>query len=236
MRRSLLGVLAALLVIGSTSAQAGNPRLVQSPDGTLYVIAGEARHRIVPAPTTNEELLKIAEAEPWDDGTIALVPAPPAAPAAPVAPAAAPIPVAAPPPPAPAAPAVKRVGETTILTTPSGLRLAITAHDVTDPAQSSNRFNAPDGRYVVVDWSIKNEGVVDFDPGYGDFKIQTADGFVVQRGNHAGHRAPQLDTAKLAPGQQVRGFLAYDVPAGQVLKALIYQPSGGRQFVIAELP
>ena len=92
MRRSLLGVLAALLVIGSVSAQAGNPRLVQSPDGTLYVIAGDARHRIVPAPITDEELLAIAETEPWEDGTIALAPAPPAVPAAPAAPAAPPAP------------------------------------------------------------------------------------------------------------------------------------------------
>jgi hypothetical protein len=83
--------------------------------------------------------------------------------------------------------------------------------------------------------SIKNEGTIDFDPGYGDFKIQTVDGFLVQRGNHAEHRTPQLDTAKLAPGQQARGFLVYDVPAGQALKSLLYQPAGGRQFVIAEL-
>jgi len=128
------------------------------------------------------------------------------------------------------------VGETTVLTTPAGLRLAVTVHSIADPAQSTNRFNTPDGRWVLVDWSIKNEGTIDFDPGYTDFKLQTADGFLITRGNFTGHRTPQLDTAKLAPGQQARGFLVCDVPAGQAVQSLIYQPTGGRQFIIAEFP
>ncbi len=90
MRRSLLGVLLAVFVVGSVSAQAAAPRLVQSSDGTLYVIAGAVRHRIVPAPITDEELLAIAEAGAWEDGTLALG-APPA-PSQPAAQAAAPPP------------------------------------------------------------------------------------------------------------------------------------------------
>jgi hypothetical protein len=82
MRRSVLGVLLAVFVVGSVSAQAAAPRLVQSSDGTLYVIAGDVRHRIVPAPISDEELLAIGESVGWVDGTIAL--GTPAAPSQPV--------------------------------------------------------------------------------------------------------------------------------------------------------
>jgi len=129
----------------------------------------------------------------------------------------------------------KRIGDTTVLTTPAGLRLALTVNAVNDPVQSSNQFNKPNGRWVLVDWTIKNEGTIDFDPTFIDFKLQTADGFLITRGNSAGHRTPQLDTAKIAPGQLARGYLVYDVPAGQALKAAIFQPAGARQFVIADL-
>lgn len=221
MRKFTFAALATLLIVGSVSAQEAPWRLVQGSDGILFVIRGDVKHRIVPAAMTDADMA-IPEAAAWEDGTMTVASAPPAAPAAV--------------PPAPAPATGKRIGETTVLTMPSGLRLAITAHGITDPVQSSNRANNPSGRWVLIDWSIKNEGTIDFDPGYSDFKLQTMDGFLVQRGNAAGHQRPQLDTARLAPGQQARGYLVYDVPAGQVIKSLIYQPIGGRQFVIAELP
>ena len=113
--------------------------------------------------------------------------------------------------------------------------LALTVNSVADPVESTNSFNQPQRRFVLVDWTATNEGTVNFDPFRGNFKLQTADGFLVDPGNHAGHREPDLATGVLGPGQLVRGFLVYDVPAGQRIRAAIFQPTGGRQFVVAEL-
>lgn len=118
----------------------------------------------------------------------------------------------------------------------SGVSLLITAHTVQDNAQSTNPFNAAKGRWVLVEWRVTNDGVRDrqlFSP---HLKLLTADNFVITPGNHAGHPEPWLGISTLGPGQTVRGFIAYDVPAGQALASLIFQPSGARQLVVADIP
>lgn len=89
-RRWVLGIAMALLAISSVSAQGVAPRLVQSSDGTLYVVAGDVRYRVVPAPISDADLAAIGEAGVWEDGTLVLsAPSPaPAQPAAIAAPAA----------------------------------------------------------------------------------------------------------------------------------------------------
>lgn len=129
---------------------------------------------------------------------------------------------------------VKRIGDTTSLTAPSGLRLLVTVNDV-DDNMKPGRYDTPaEGRYVTVDWTIKNDGTTDMSVNRLDFKLQTADDFVIQRATTT-TREPDLTTARLGPGQTVRGWLTYDVPKGARLKAAVYQPSGARQFVIADL-
>jgi hypothetical protein len=137
-------------------------------------------------------------------------------------------------------PAPKRVGEPVLFTgTISGrpVRFSITLNAIRDPATSSNQFNRPSGRWVVLDWTIRNEGTENASFVGLDLKILTTEDFVIGRGNHAGHPEPQLDAfPTLGPGQAIRGFAAYDVPAAAGLKAAIYHPSGSPQFIVAELP
>lgn len=226
MRRLIVAVFAGLLIVGSVSAQEAPWRLVQSEDGTLYVIAGGNRHRIVPAPISGAELGAIAESQAWEDGNMIVESAAPAVP---------PVPAPAVPPAQPAS-GTKRIGETTILTGESGVRIAVTVFSLKDNATSTNQFNKPDGRWVVTEWEIKNEGSTDFRVFRTSFKLQTTDGNLITPGNHAGHPEPDLDTNVLGPGQRSRGYLVYDVPQGKTLASLIYQPIGSRQFVIATLP
>ncbi len=87
----------------------------------------------------------------------------------------------------------------------------------------------------MADWTIKNEGTTEIRVNRLHFKLQTTDGYVIEREGST-IREPDLDTSRIGPGQVVRGWLAYDVPTGQMVKTLIYQPSGARQFVVAELP
>lgn len=145
-------------------------------------------------------------------------------------------PAAATPSPQPTAAAADgRLGQTTTLTAPSGLNVAITVNAVQDPATGTNQFNKPKGRFVVVDWTIKNNGQQDQQINATWFKVQTADSYLVDRANNAGLPEPDLTTSTIGPGQTVRGFLAYDVPAGQQIKAAVFQAPGSRQFVIAAL-
>ena len=67
MRRWILGIAMALLTISSVSAQGVVLRLVQSSDGTLHVVAGDVRYRVVPAPISDAELLAIGEAGAWEE-------------------------------------------------------------------------------------------------------------------------------------------------------------------------
>jgi hypothetical protein len=141
----------------------------------------------------------------------------------------------APPNPAPSAERPKRIGDTTVLTTPDGLRLAITVNGVTDNAQGRATFMRPQGRWFAVDWTIKNEGTTDFHVNRLYFKVQTPDGFLIERAAYMA-REPDLVTNSLGSGQLMRGWLTYDVPSGQSVKTAIFQAGTSRQFVIAELP
>jgi len=97
------------------------------------------------------------------------------------------------------------------------------------------RFDRPaDGRYMVVDWLVKNEGTVAVDLNRLDFKLQTGEGYVLQRAS-AVVREPDLATAKIGAGQFMRGWLTYEVPNGARATFAIYQPSGTRQVIIADL-
>ena len=114
-------------------------------------------------------------------------------------------------------------------------KISVTVNKIIDPATSSNRFNQPKGRWVVVDWSIVNQGTQSLDINPLDFRLQTTDGFVIAEGNGAGLPEPQLDLATLDPGQSVRGYIAYDVPAGAQIARLFYQPFGSSQLIVVDL-
>jgi hypothetical protein len=90
MRRGLIAVIAALLAIGTVAAQEAPWRLVQSSDGTLYVIAAGTRHRIVPAAVPDDVIAAIPEGEAWETGAMTAV-APQVQPAQTQASAAAPV-------------------------------------------------------------------------------------------------------------------------------------------------
>jgi hypothetical protein len=141
----------------------------------------------------------------------------------------------APPAPAPSAERPRRIGEATVLTAPSGVRLLVTVNAVEDNARPGRYDRSAEGRYMVVDWTIKNDGGVDVSVNRLHFKLQTGDGFIVERALTT-IREPDLQTATIGPGQTVRGWLTYDVPKGATVAAAIYQPFGARQFVIAQLP
>lgn len=136
--------------------------------------------------------------------------------------------------PAPAAAPARRIGDTTVLTTPAGLRIAVTVNGRENNVPPPTRFALPSGRYVALDWTVKNEGSIDLNLNRLDFKIQTADGFLIDRSVHTA-REPDLASGTLGTGQVIRGWLTYDVPIGQQVKAAVYQPVGARQFVIADL-
>jgi hypothetical protein len=155
---------------------------------------------------------------------VAAPPSPSRAPAAP-----------APPAPAPAAERPRRIGDTTVLTAPDGLRLALTVNGTADNVQGRPTFMRPQGRWYAIDWTIKNEGTTDFHVNRLYFKIQTPDGFLIERAAYQA-REPDLVTNSLGPGQMMRGWLTYDVPAGQSVKAAIFQAGASRQFVVADLP
>jgi hypothetical protein len=211
------------LTTAAVAAQAAPWRLVQGGDGVLFVIRGDVKHRIVPAPMTEADMA-IPEAVAWEDGVM-LVAAPGRSADPPVGQQAAP--------PPPSRSSAKRIGDTTVLTTPSGLRIAITVNAVEDNVPPGRFDDAPTGRYVAVDWTIKNEGVIGADINRLHFKLQTADGFVIQRASEV--REPGLKTDTIGPGQVVRGWLTYDVPPGARVVSAIYQPPGAQQFLIAEL-
>lgn len=130
---------------------------------------------------------------------------------------------------------VPKTGQGVVLTTPGGLKLVVTANAVLDPSPSENQFNKPQGRWVVVDWTIRNDGQADQQVSASWLKIMTQSGYVVGSGNHAGHREPGFESGVLGPGQLRRGFLAYDTPPDQRVKSVFFQSPGNRQFVIAEL-
>jgi hypothetical protein len=247
-------------VLGQSSIP--NGVFVQNSDGLVWLVLDGQRVKIPVWPAADDEIAAVPVADSWavmnDDGAIVAGDRPAwlgdgasssaaaaAAAAAPAATAATPTPRTAPtatsvPPatsaPAPtAAPAAKRIGDSTTLTSPAGLRIVVTVFSVKDNAKSTNQFNTPKGRWVVTEWEVKNEGTTDAKLFRGDFKLQTADGSLVTYGNGAGHPEPELDTDTLGPGQRTRGYLAFDVPSGKGLAAAIYQPSGARQFVIADL-
>lgn len=146
------------------------------------------------------------------------------------------IPSSTPKPPTPApTPERSPIGTTHELTSDAGLKIEVTVHALRDQVRSTNQFNAPQGRYVVLDWEVTNEGAKDATVSAYDFKLQTADGYLFTEANHAGLPQPEIASTTLGQGQNVRGFVAYDVPIDAALKSAIYQPSGQRQFVIADL-
>lgn len=130
--------------------------------------------------------------------------------------------------------APKRIGQAVVLTGDRGLRLSLTVNAVSDDVPPVRSGSRPQGRYAVVDWTIKNDGAGDIELNRLDFRVQTDNGYVIQRAGET-LREPGLNTDKLGAGQAVRGWLSYDIPSDQRIAAVIYQPSGSRQFVIAEL-
>ena len=73
----MLMALVGLLIVGSVSAQEAPWRLVQTSDGTLYVVAAGVRHRITPAALPDGVVAAISEGAAWEAGTLGDAPQPP---------------------------------------------------------------------------------------------------------------------------------------------------------------
>jgi hypothetical protein len=210
-RRLMLLVLLLVMPFAASTAHAQRPDQVrQAPDGTIWLVTDEGKLRVSPAPISDEELALIPDR------------------------------VIAPPQAAVAAPAPAQAGPWLgQLVLPKRddptIQIVITAHSITDPAVSRNRFNEPRGRWVVVEWEAQLQGSGPADARSIDLKVQTANGFVIEDGNHAGHPEPEFELDTLAPGQRVRGYLAYDVPLGQPVTSLILTTPGRPQQVVAQL-
>lgn len=252
-RGKTLPVLAAIVATwtitsASVTAQSSIPNgvFVRNSEGLVWLILDGQRIKIPVWAATDDEIVAVPVSDRWAvmnaDGAIiggdapawlgsqsasapSVAQQPPPAALAPTA-----IPTVGP----PTSPS-KRLGEPTILSAPSGLQVAVTLFRVQDNVRSANQFNTAKGRWVLTEWEVRNEGTTDLRLYRSDFKLQMADGSLVTPGNHAGHPEPDLDTDLLGPGQRTRGHLVYDVPAGRSLSTAIYQPSGARQFVIADL-
>lgn len=252
----LTGIMAcAIFFAGRATAQSelGPWHFVRTSDGAVWVLlnnnAGKLIRVAVPIhPATEEELAVIPHNGQWiipkDDGTVGPKggPRPDWDLGYPQPAVAAPQQTMAPQPepsimptPIPASPSTRRIGDTTTLTSPSGLRILVTVNAIEDNAKPGRYDSPAQGRYVVVDWTLKNEGNEDLSVNRLDFKLQTSDGYIVERAD-AIVREPDLNTTTLGPGQLVRGWLTYDVPAGKNISSAIYQPGRTRQFVIAEVP
>ena len=111
--------------------------------------------------------------------------------------------------------------------------VVVTSQGAICDAASSNQFNRPNGRWVVIDWQITNDGSENVNVNPFDFVVQTTDGFIIEPGNGAGLPEPQLDLTTLGQGETARGYVVYDVPRNAKIRSLIYQPPGQKQFIIA---
>jgi hypothetical protein len=124
-------------------------------------------------------------------------------------------PTVAPSPTAP--PAIGRVGDTV---THRGV--ALTLHEVYDPATPRIARPRTGMRYVALDITIRNVDTTahPYNPLYA--KVKLADD---REGEPAiGETQPALQSGNLAPGEAVRGWVTFSVPADGQLTALVYEP------------
>jgi hypothetical protein len=75
--RALIGLVTAGLLTTAASAQELPWGLIQTSDGTLYVVAAGLRHRVVPAMAPDEIVATIPEGAAWEGGVLADAPAVP---------------------------------------------------------------------------------------------------------------------------------------------------------------
>lgn len=233
--------------VGAAQSSIPDGVFVRDVDGVVWLVLGGQRVNLAIWGASQEEIAALPRSDRWatmnDAGAIvagdrpvwfAGQEAPTGATDAPVAstrsaPTATPTLV-----PTPSAPS-SRLGEPALLTSNSGTRLLVTAHRVRDDVKSTNQFSKPEGRYVVVEWSVKNDGQANFDFRSSHLKLLTVDDFIIEREFVAGLPEPDLDSGVVGPGQTVRGFLPYDVPKDQKLKSAIFHGSGSPQILIADL-
>lgn len=234
MSRSVLftALLTVAVVVNTltVSAQLAPWRLVSASDGALWIVTGDARHRVTPAPISDVELSALQELDAWGDGVLAgtqsIVQAAP-----PIALPDALVIVAN-----PAAPGVPKVGQTIGLGAPTNPAVALEIGVVTvaDPEPGSVP-RAGQGRWVRLEWSLGNRGQVPFELFGSELRLQTAEGAVLVGDNLPGHSEPRLDRRTIAPGETARGFVSYDVPAGQQPRAAVFEPLGSAALTVAEL-
>jgi Domain of unknown function (DUF4352) len=222
MRRSFLGpalsAFISLVFIACSANNTGNKSQIRDLQATIAALQSKASQPAAPAANTQATALAATKSS-----TATPPPSPTPTPSPTLSPTPTPAPVA------------KKIGSPVLVGSGDGsVKLEITVNSLKDPSPSTNQFNRPMGRFVLLDWTIRNVGTkeTDLNPLY--LKLQTTDGFLVQEANHAGQPEPSVPLSTLGPGQTVRGFESYDVAAGAVLKAAIFQPSGSPQIVIAD--
>ena len=112
-----------------------------------------------------------------------------------------------------------------ILTSSSGESwgVTVTVPDVQAGWRSDNQFMTPtEGRFVTVLARVKNGGpdVLSVNPF--DFRLEDEDGVSYQPSNE---RDPSFDVRDLNPGDQLSGWLTFDVPTGGAWKLRWTGPS-----------
>jgi hypothetical protein len=109
----------------------------------------------------------------------------------------------------------------------------LTVHAVIDPAPVAR---AARGRWVLVDWEMRNVGAAPFAFERFQLLLQTEPGLLIEPDYFPGHPEPVFPpTLTLPPGFAVRGLVAYDVPAGQRPAAALVRSARGGEFLVAAL-
>jgi hypothetical protein len=138
-----------------------------------------------------------------------------------------------PPPPAAAQPPPRVAAAPGRYSDDRGVVLDISVGSLRDGVTSSNQFNRPRGRWAVLNWQVRNEGTSSFTVNPLYLQLQTQDDSLFEKGNHAGLPEPSFPLVTLGPGQSVRGYVAYDLPRGQRVKAAVFQRYGSPLFTVA---
>ncbi len=227
MRLRFLGAVSALLAMmigaGAVLAQPAVPSFtfVRDSAGNVWMVADGQKYSVAFYPASDAQIQAIPDSGQWvvpnETGSMIMAGDRPSwagdVPSAALAPA-------------------SDIAENGVVTIPRGGKIRVTVHRLTDPARSSNQFNKPDGRWVLVEATVENIGTDSYSFNPLSLKLQTDESYSYTRGNHAGHSEPDLRLTTLGPGQKTRGYLAFDVPGSQRITALLFETYGSPQVVV----
>lgn len=209
----MLPVAVGLLVLGSAlsvRADEAPVRVVQTGDGSLFVVSGGQRQRLVPDFIPDEELVALPEGEPMFGQIAFPAPAPPLPPAV----------IGATPPPAAVA------GEAAPAGSVNANGRVLTVVGVRRPVPPPSRSDVAKAGYELLEISVRvdNTTTLPFSVSASNFKVQVVDLVLYDRASTA---APDdLKTVSLLPGRSMAGKLFFEVPVGLPHTTLVWTSAG----------